>query len=246
MFVTAHLGNYTAQEAVADGIDGLEHIWSVFNYVIPKEISKEPGYRGRLDLSNPVCESLVAELAKRKTYVDPTLAVFRNMILLPDVPSVRDHPDNQLVPERLRKFWPMYLQRTGCPQGGPLEDRQREFSKYQELTGKLYRLGVPLLVGTDSPEPQVPPGLSMHQELEMLVESGMSPAAALRAATLTNAAALGESERLGSVTAGKVGDIILLSANPLEDIRNTRQIEVVLRGGQICRPADLLSRVPKH
>ena len=86
----------------------------------------------------------------------------------------------------------------------------------------------------------------MHQELEMLVESGMPPAAALRAATLTNAAALGESERLGSVTAGKVGDIILLSANPLEDIRNTRQIEVVLRGGQICRPADLLSRVPKH
>ena len=246
LFVTAHLGSYTAQEAVADGIDGLEHIWSVFNYVIPKEISKEPGYRGRLDLSNPVCESLVAELAKRKTYVDPTLAVFRNMILLPDVPSVRDHPDNQLVPERLRKFWPMYLQRTGCPQGGPLEDRQREFSKYQELTGKLYRLGVPLLVGTDSPEPQVPPGLSMHQELEMLVESGMPPAAALRAATLTNAAALGESERLGSVTAGKVGDIILLSANPLDDIRNTRQIEVVLRGGQICRPADLLSRVPKH
>ncbi len=246
LFVTAHLGSYTAQEAVADGIDGLEHIWSVFNYVIPQEMSKEPGYRGRLDLHNPVCESLVAELAKRKTYVDPTLAVFRNMILLPDVPSVRDHPDNQLVPERLRKFWPIYLQRSGCPQGGPLEDRQREFSKYQELTGMLHRVGVPLLVGTDSPEPQVPPGLSMHQELEMLVESGVPPAAALRAATLTNATALGEYTRLGSVSEGKLGDILLLSANPLEDIRNTRKIELVLRGGQICRPTELLSRVPKH
>ena len=52
----------------------------------------------RLDLDNPLCESLVAELARRKTYVDPTLAVFRNMILLPDVPEVRDHPDNALGP----------------------------------------------------------------------------------------------------------------------------------------------------
>ena len=80
----------------------------------------------------------------------------------------------------------------------------------------------------------------------MLVESGVPPADALRAATLTNATALGESERLGSVSAGKLGDLILLSANPLDDIRNTRQIELVIRGGQICRPADLLSRVPKQ
>src|SRR6185503_16286674 len=121
-FVTAHLGAYSAQDAVADGIDGLEHIWSVFNYVIPAEVAKEPGHRGRVDLSNPLCESLVAELAQRKTYVDPTLAVHRNMILLPDVSEIRDHPDNDLVPRRLRDFWPIYLKRTGCPQGGPLED----------------------------------------------------------------------------------------------------------------------------
>ena len=110
LFVTAHLGRYSAQDAVADGIDGLEHIWSVFNYVIPPEVAKQPGHRGRLDLDNPLCESLVAELAERKTFVDPTLAVFRNMILLPDVPEVRDHPDNALVPQRLRDFWPVYLQ----------------------------------------------------------------------------------------------------------------------------------------
>ncbi|MDA1230047.1 MAG: amidohydrolase family protein [Planctomycetota bacterium] len=158
LFVTAHLGRYAAQDAVADGIDGLEHIWSVFNYVIPPEKATEPGHRGNLDLNNPICESLVAELARRKIFVDPTLAVFRNMILLPDVPEIHDHPDNGLVPRRLQDFWPLYLKQTGCPQGGPLMDRRREFAKYQELTGKLYRAGVPLLVGTDSPEPQVPPG----------------------------------------------------------------------------------------
>jgi len=214
------------------------------DYVIPPEVAKQPGHRGLLDLSNPLCESLVAELAKQKTYVDPTLAVFRNMILLSDVPEVRDHPDNALVPQRLREFWPVYLKRTGCPQGGPLEDRRREFAKFQELTGKLYRAGVPLLVGTDSPEPLVPPGFSLHQELEMLVESGLPPAAALRAATLTNATVLGEKERLGSIAAGKQGDIVLLTANPLDDIRHTRRIELVLRGGHVCRPAELLKRVP--
>jgi hypothetical protein len=246
LFVTAHLGNYPVQHAVADGVDCLEHIWSVFNYIIPPEIANEPGHRGRLDLGNPLCESLVAELAKRKTYVDPTLAVFRNMILLTDVPEVRDHPDNALVPQRLRDFWPVYLRQTGCPQGGPLEDRRREFAKFQELTGKLYRAGVPLLVGTDSPEPQVPPGYSLHQELEMLVESGLSPAAALRAATLTNATVLGEKERLGSIAVGKWADIVLVSANPLDDIRNTRRIDLVIRGGNVCRPVDLLKRVPKE
>jgi len=143
LFVTAHLGSYSAQDAVNDGVDCLEHIWSVFNYVIPPDVAKEPGHRGRLDLSNPLCESLVAELAKRKTYVDPTLAVFRNMILLSDVPEVRDHPDNGLVPQRLSDFWPVYLRQTGCPQGGSLEVRRREFAKFQELTGKLYRAECP-------------------------------------------------------------------------------------------------------
>ncbi len=245
LFVTAHLGAYSAQDAVADGIDGLEHIWSVFNYVIPPKVASQAGHRGRLDLDNPLCDSLIADLAKHQTYIDPTLAVFRNMILLPDVPAVRDHPDNVLVPDRLRKFWPEYLARTGCPQGGALEDRQREFAKYQELTGKLFRAGVPLLVGTDAPEPLVPPGFSLHQELEMLVESGLTPAAALRAATLTNATVLGEKDRLGSINAGKLADLVLLNANPLEDIRNTRQIELVMRGGRICRPAELLRLVPK-
>jgi len=246
LFVTAHLGRYTAQEAVADGVDGLEHIWSVFNYIIPPEVAGQPGHRGKLDLGNPLCESLVVELARRKVLVDPTLAVFRNMILLPDVPEVREHSDNALAPRRLRAFWPVYLQRSGCPQGGPLEDRRREFAKFQELTGKLYRAGVPLMAGTDAPEPQVTPGFSLHQELEMLVESGLPPAAALRAATLTNATALGEKERLGSIAVGKTADILLLSANPLDDIHNTRRIELIIHVGQVCRPDALLGLVPKE
>ena len=211
----------------------------------PADVAGKPGHRGNLDLDNPLCNELVAELARRKVMVDPTLAVFRNMILLPDVPEISGHPDNALAPRRLREFWPVYLKRTGCPQGGPLDDRRKEFAKFQELTGKLYRAGVPLLVGTDAPEPQVTPGFSLHQELEMLVESGLSPAAALRAATMNNATALRQDKKLGSITVGKLADIVLLSANPLDDIRNTRKIELVVRSGKICKPAELLKLVPK-
>lgn len=246
LFVTAHLGHYLAQDAVADGVDGLEHIWSVFNYSIPDEVVKNPLHRSIVDLNNPKCEALVAELAKQKTFVDPTLTVHRNMILFPDVPEIRDHSDNDVVPRRLRDYWPGYLVKNGIPAPETMSARRQEFAKYLELTGKLYRAGVPLQVGTDAPEPHVPPGFSMHQELERFVESGVPPAAAISAATLNNAISLGEKDRLGSISPGKQADIVLLSANPLDDIRNTRKIELVLRDGHVSKPADLLQLVPKE
>lgn len=246
LFITAHLGNYPAQRAVADGIDCLEHIWSVFNYVIPPDVTNKPGHRGRVDFDNPVCKALIEEMARRKTFVDPTLAVFRNMILLPDVPEVVEHPDNALAPQRLRDFWPIYLKRAGCPQGGPLDDRRREMAKYLELTGRLYRAGVPLLAGTDAPEPQVTPGYSLHQELELLVESGLPPAAALRCATLNNATALRQQENLGTISAGKLADLILLTADPLEDIRHTRKIETIVRGGKVVSPEVVRKVAPRE
>lgn len=246
IFVTAHLGAYSAQDAVADGVDGLEHIWSVFNYSFPPGAPTEPGHRGRLDLSNPTCEALVAQIAASKTYVDPTLVVFRNMILLPDVPEVRDHPDNSLAPQRLRDFWPIHSRGSGCPQGGELPDRLREFAKFQELTKKLHNAGVPLLVGTDSPEPQVTPGFSLHQEMELMVESGLSTADVLRAATLNNATVLNQRDRLGSIEVGKHADILILSANPLDDIRNTRKIDWVIRGGHVCDPKEVIQKAPRE
>ena len=86
----------------------------------------------------------------------------------------------------------------------------------------------------------------MHEELERLVESGLPPAAALKSATLLNATALKQAEHLGSIAPGKLADIVLLNANPLDDIRHTRRIELVIRGGSVSRPAELLSRVPRE
>ena len=171
--------------------------------------------------------------------VDPTLVVFRNMIYLNDLEEIHNHPDLAHVPQRMLDYWQSYRQSSNLTPA-TRDMRQKEIRKYQELTGLLHRAGVPLLAGTDTPEPFVPPGFSLHQELEMLVESGLSPAAALAAATINNARALNQQDRLGTVAPGKLADLVILNADPTVDIRNTRQIEAVVRGGLLCDPAAIL------
>src|SRR5262249_6100496 len=152
-------------------------------------LPRGPDHRATLDLANPRSAALIAALAKKKVIVDPTLVVFRNMLLLSDTEEIQKHPDNATMPARLRDYWNEYQRGMGLAPA--TRDRRRgELRKYRELAGLLHRAGVPLLCGTDAPEPYCPPGLSLHQELELLVESGLSPSAALQAATLNVARAL--------------------------------------------------------
>ena len=243
MRVTGHLGRYTAQDAAVDGIDCLEHIWSVFNYSIPAEVAKQPNHRANLDLRNPKCQELIALLVNRQVAVDPTLVVFRNMIYLNDLEEVRKHPDLAHVPQRMLRYWEKY--RVGrALKPSTLETRRREILTYQELTGMLHRNGVPILAGTDSPEPFVVPGFSLHQELEMLVASGLSPSDAIKSATINSARILNQASNLGSIEVGKWADLVVLTADPTQDIRNTRKIESIIRGGKVVKPSVLLESVP--
>jgi len=111
------------------------------------------------------------------------------------------------------------------------ELRRRQYDKLCELTARLYRAGVTLMVGTDTPVPLCPPGLSMHQEFELLVEAGVPPAAVLTGATRNAAKALNQSDQLGSIAPGKLADLVILDGDPLDDIRNTRKIHQVIRSG---------------
>lgn len=92
-----------------------------------------------------------------------------------------------------------------------------------------------MLAGTDAPMPEVYPGFSLHEELALLVDAGLSPRAALRAATLRPAQFLGLSATQGSVDVGKRADLVLLDADPMRDIRNTRSIRAVVLDGRLLQ-----------
>ena len=109
-----------------------------------------------------------------------------------------------------------------------------------ELYGTLMRLlmfmhqdGVGVMAGTDAGQSNLHPGEALHRELELLVEAGFSPAEALRTTTLEPAKYLDAMETLGTVGQGRIADLVLLNANPLSDIRNTRKIANVILGGQL-------------
>ncbi|MDE2753307.1 MAG: amidohydrolase family protein, partial [Gemmatimonadota bacterium] len=91
--------------------------------------------------------------------------------------------------------------------------------------------------GTDTPNPFVYPGFSLHDELELLVRAGLSSRDALTAATTAPAEFLGATDSLGAVAAGMLADLVLLEANPLDDIGNTRRIALVVANGRFfARP----------
>jgi imidazolonepropionase-like amidohydrolase len=103
----------------------------------------------------------------------------------------------------------------------------------------MHRAGVQFMSGTDSPAPYVIPGYSLHQELQWLVKSGFTPAQALQAATIDPATFLVELDKYGVVEKGHVADLVLLEANPLEDIGNTKKIAGVILAGKYYSRKDL-------
>ena len=240
LVVTGHLNTYHTADAVRDGIDCLEHIYTVADF-----LRANPEDRHSVDLTTDDAHRLIDLIAERNVAVDPTLMVFWGTLFFVDVPEVIDHPDNVLMPDRLRRFWekarPRQLETSAS---GPLDIRQATFSTYQTLVRMLHEAGVPILVGTDAPEPQVAPGYSLHHEMEFLVDSGLSPATVLSAATIQNARVLKQTADLGSITPGKMADLVLLEANPLEDIRNSRRIHRVIKGGTILEPQKVLAAAP--
>jgi imidazolonepropionase-like amidohydrolase len=101
-----------------------------------------------------------------------------------------------------------------------------------KIVGAMHRAGVPLLAGTDSGNPYVYPGFAIHDELGELVGAGLTPHDALVAATLSPARYLGVERSMGTIEVGKVADLVLLGADPLADIANTRTIVAVVSRGE--------------
>lgn len=117
--------------------------------------------------------------------------------------------------------------------------RDLRFSNYSlKMVKRMIEAGVPVGAGTDTPIGLAIPGYSLHRELEMLVRAGMTPLQALEAATIRPTEFLGIEDQLGTIEVGKRADLVLLSANLLEDIRNTRRIERVISKGKVVPRGD--------
>lgn len=107
----------------------------------------------------------------------------------------------------------------------------------KKVTAALHRAGVPLMAGTDAMGfPRIAPGASLHHELQLLTESGLTPYEAMRAATVAPAAFLGKSDEFGTIAVGKRADLVLVDGNPLQDIgRLKHPVGVMTRGRWFTR-----------
>jgi len=188
--------------------------------------------------SEEKCHVLFTELKKNGAWVVPTLTVTRASAMRNDSQFTND--------DRLRYFggevrdWlegkpdPRFKDFTPAD----FNTARELFAQKKNLVGAMFRARVPMLAGTDTGNPFCFPGFSLHDELVLMVESGVSPLGALQAATRNAAVFMGASDKYGSVTQGRIADLVLLYADPLADIHNTTKIaEVLLAGKELDRAA---------
>src|SRR5579864_5863770 len=194
-----------------------------------------------LDTYDPEkAQSLFALLRANHTWLCPTLIAEHNFVSFDD-PYVAADPRLKYMSAGERNWFSGERDRLSKTKGK--EDRAvltSVYHKYVETIGAMRRAGVEFLAGTDTEEPYFTiPGFSLHEELVLLVQAGFTPLEALQTATLNPARFLGKEQEFGSIAPEKVADLVLLDANPLEDIGNTRRIAAVVYGGKLYPRASL-------
>jgi amidohydrolase family protein len=181
------------------------------------------------------CRKTIEAYQRNRVAEAPSLVGYHHVVngteILADAMSMR------LVPLVIRRNWQERLDseigRTIRSILSPIVPLQAENVRL------LHDAGVVLLAATDVGIPMLVPGLSLHEELVMLVQAGLTPSEALRTATVNPAKVLGMADSLGTIEVGKLADLVLLEANPLADITNSRRIRAVVAGGRLFRRADL-------
>ena len=211
-----------------------EFLYSYFQF--HRDLPTDPAEIDRM------VQDISRRTAKSGTWVSPTLSVFRQIIFqAAGVDALLQRPEMQYMPRHLTTGEAVGASNFGWyPPDNPYVKRwppekiphlHVQYSIMQRLTAGLRDAGVPLLAGTDPFVPCVIPGFSMKDELEQLYEAGLSPYEVLQTATSNAARFLGTSDEVGTVTKGKRADLLLLNADPLENVDNTFQQEgVMLRG----------------
>jgi len=175
------------------------------------------------------CSALAATLRKNGTWLVPTLVLYRGRGASPGSP----------VREDARLKYMTVATRGWFAKEPPFPGFEALRPHMAWLAIMMQRAGVGILAGTDTPNPYVIPGFSLHDELALLVEAGFSPLEALQTATLNPARFLNATDSMGAIAPGKLADLVLLDADPLADIHNTTKIRAVFANGRYLDRAAL-------
>ena len=234
-----------ASEMSEAGMKSFEHLIGIFEGSSPSEDDFLKGGKteGRfLATYDPARAAVLATLlAKNQTWQCPTLVWERggNMI---DVTDFAKDGRAKYVPAAWKnRTWKRFTDEI--QQGFGTDDiavRKKFIEKELEVVQQLHKARVPFLAGTDTPPGvYVFPGFSLHDEMQRFVAAGFTPLEALQTATLNPARFLGMEEQIGTIEKGKLADLVLLSANPLDDISNTQKIAAVIVNGHYYSGKDL-------
>jgi len=224
-------------QVVAAGQKSIEHLMGLFEGCSSQEdkfIRGEGSTELLLIANEPKkCADLIKLLAKTQTWQVPTLAWQRGGTFL-DQLDWKHQPLDRYVPAYWRDVTWRRFNDAMMPDllKDPLPLRREYFARNLEMVAKLHRAGVPFMAGTDTAAGiYVMPGFSLHDELANFVEAGFTPLEALQTATSNPAMFLGQND-VGKIAPDCVADLVLLNANPLENIRNTEKIGAVIANGK--------------
>ena len=223
-----------ADAAIAAGLRSVEHL---VNVPIPcgaeaQAIQPRTGFERIFGwCASTDQRPLYARFAAAGTWHTPTLVVQQRIAL--GARGVRGDPGTAALPDDIRRTLEAILPVDPRMTAESRRRIERLFAKRVEQVGTMHRAGVKLLVGSDGP--MVATGWAVHEELALLVRAGQSPAEALRAATLEPARYFSATDSLGTIAVGRRADLVLLDADPLRDIRNTRRIRAVIANGRQVR-----------
>jgi Amidohydrolase family len=186
-----------------------------------------------LNLINEVDESRIPDVIERTkaagTWMVPTEILFVNLLDDEDPQAMATRSEMKYVPGATLQNWIGQKQKVAQV---PAADRGKYLALRRTLIKRLHAAGVPFLLGSDAPQWWNVPGFSVHRELQALVAAGLTPYQALRTGTVNVAAHFGTSASAGTVTRAKRADLLLLDANPLQQISNTSRIAGVMLNGR--------------
>lgn len=245
LIVTGHIGDTNARDAAVAGIDGLEHASGIVEATA--DSPKPPKPNGDVEkalweiksyglINTAKADELIKFLAQKNVALIPTMsnlwrmATARRDDFAKEDAEYARNPLLSYVPEQIRNIWATsFLFKV--KDAGDQAQIDAGYKKLQDILIKHYRVGGRLLAGTDTVISV--PGLTLQRELLFLLDAGLTPAQVISIATRDNARFLGKGNELGTISAGKLADLVVLDANPLADIANLKKVAMVMKGGRM-------------